>query len=358
MKHDILAPGANGKSANREIERQHRQGHNAQIGISSKKDKQWKVDGKLIPGFKDDFRFSRSALILLLLIIQTLVVVSCTGEDEILQPIDEAVYIPDKQFESILIEQNIDSDGVVNQNISKADASAVTHLDLYVPGSNMYIKDLTGIEGFTNLTYLSASDHLIEHIDLRHNIQLDTLLLQGNYLSNIDISNNPKLILLDLQVNELHSIYGLSKLKNLIKLDLSWNLLDSLSFKNESIEVLLASHNHLKFFEAKNAGNLKSIILTSNLLSAVDISALPLLETLLLSDNHLQTIRLEKNVHLSHLYISSNALSELSVSSNQNLVDLRVDRNPSLTCIHINDDQEIPSVSLSAYQEMSVNCNQ
>jgi hypothetical protein len=201
----------------------------------------------------------------------------------------------------------------------------------------MNIEDLTGIEGFTNLTYLSVSGHLIEEIDLSHNTQLDTLLLQAN---------------------ELHSIHGLSELNNLIKLDLSWNLLDSLSFESETIEILLASNNLLEFFEVENANKLKGIILTSNKLSSVNLSMYLLLETLLLSDNHIQTIDLRQNGILSHLYISSNSLSELSVSSNQNLVDLRVDRNPDLSCIHINNDQEIPSVSLSEYQELSTNCNE
>lgn len=358
MKHNILAPGDNGKSANREIENQHLQGHASQTGISSKQDKQWNIIGIMKPGFMDGFKFLRSLSILLSLMTVIFFIASCIKDDEITAPINDSIYIPDEQFESILIEQNIDSDGVVNQKISKEDASALTHLDLYVSSSDKYIKDLTGIEGFANLTYLSASGHLIEHVDLSHNTQLDTVLLQANYLSDIDISKNTNLIYLDLQLNELQSIHGLSKLKNLIKLDLSWNLLDSLSFKNESIEVLLASHNHLKFFETKNAGNLKSIILTSNRLSSVDLSMLPLLETLLLSDNQIQAINLGQSVNLSHLYISSNVLSELSVSSNQNLVDLRVDRNPYLTCIQIMDDQEIPSVSLSEYQELSTNCNE
>ncbi|MCB0283585.1 MAG: hypothetical protein KDF60_13455 [Calditrichaeota bacterium] len=306
--------------------------------------------------FKNKPELSRNVLMLSLVILIFLIA-SCSKDDQITQTVSDSVYIPDEQFEFILIEQNIDSDGAVNQEISRTDALIVTHLDLNFTAYNRQIEDLTGIEGFSNLTFLKASGHLIEEIDLRHNTQLDTVLLSANYVSDIDVSNNTKLIYLDLQSNELHSINGLSKLKNLIKLDLSWNLLDSLSFSSETIEVLLAGYNHLKFFEAKNAGNLKSIILTSNWLSSVNLSWYPLLETLLLSDNNIQTIDLGQNGNLSHLYISGNSLSGLSVSSNPNLVDLRVDRNPDLTCIHINTDQEIPSVSLSDYQELSTNCN-
>ncbi|WP_372935453.1 leucine-rich repeat domain-containing protein [Mariniphaga sediminis] len=306
------------------------------IVTSRKREKQWKVERKLKSDFIDSTKFLRNVFTLLSLITLIFVIASCTKNDEQTELINDFVYILDKQFESILIEQNIDSDGVINQKISRTDALEVTHLDLNVSASNMHIEDLTGIEGFTNLTYLSASGHLIEEIDLSQNTQLDTVLLQAN---------------------DLHSIHGLSKLESLIQLDLSWNLLDSLSFSSETIEVLLASHNHLKFFEVENADKLKSIILTSNKLSSINLRTSPLLETLLLSDNQIQTIDLRQKGNLSHLYISGNSLSELSVSNNQNLVDLRVDRNPWLTCIHIDNDQEIPIVSQSEYQELSTNCN-
>uniref|UniRef100_UPI00321681B8 leucine-rich repeat domain-containing protein n=1 Tax=uncultured Draconibacterium sp. TaxID=1573823 RepID=UPI00321681B8 len=313
-----------------------RQGYFFRIVTIRKRNKQWKVEWKFKLDFIADAKFLINVFILLSVIALTLVIASCTKDDERIEPINDFVYIPDNQFESILIEQNIDSDGVVNQKISKTDALGVTHLDLNYSVSVMYVEDLTGIEGFTNLTFLSASGHLIEDIDLSQNTLLDTVLLQAN---------------------EIHSIQGLSNLNNLKKLDLSWNLLDSLSFKSETIEILLASNNLLKFFEVENADKLKSIILTSNKLSSVSLGTYPLLETLLLSDNLLQTIDLEQNGNLSYLYISGNSLSELSVSSNQNLVDLRVDRNPLLTCVHITNDQEIPSVSLSEYQELSTNCN-
>jgi Leucine-rich repeat (LRR) protein len=337
MNDNILASGIAGKINNSPLEDgMKREGHFFRIVTSRKREKQWKVERKLKSDFIDSAIFLRNVFILLFAITLFFATASCTKDDEHTDPINDFVYIPDNQFESILIEQNIDSDGVVNQKISRTDALDVTHLDLSFSNSNMYIEDLTGIEGFTNLTYLSASSHLIEDIDLSHNTLLDKVLLQAN---------------------ELHSIHGLSKLNNLRKLDLSWNLLDSLSFENETVEILLASHNQLKFFEVENSDKLKSIILTSNKLTSVNLDTYPLLETLLLSDNQIQTIDFRQNGNLSHLYISPNSLSELSVSSNQNLVDLRVDRNPWLTCIHINNGQEIPTVSLSEYQELSTNCN-
>lgn len=337
MKANIMGTGSAGNTNNSPVEDSLKQnGLYSRIVKTRKTDEQWKVKSKFKSDFTGGTKFSGSVISLLSLISLLFLTVSCDKESELTAPVNDFVNIPDNQFESILVEQNIDSDGVINQKISQTDALGVTHLDLTLSASNMYIEELTGIEGFTNLTYLSASGHLIEDIDLSHNTLLDTVLLQAN---------------------ELYSIYGLSKLNNLKKLDLSWNLLDSLSFKSESIEIVLAGNNLLEFFEVENAGKLKGIILTGNKLSSINLAKYSILETLMLSDNQIETIDLGQNNNLSHLYISGNILSELSVSSNPNLVDLRVDRNPGLTCIQINIDQEIPTVSLSEYQELSTNCN-
>lgn len=291
-------------------------------------------------------------------ILTLLFILSCSREDEIPELINDAfLSIPDNHFETILIEQGIDSDGVVNQQMLEADAEKVTHLDLNLSGAFGEVNDLTGIEGFVNLTLLSAAGQKIEEIDLSFNTKLDTLLLQGNHLSSIDLSNNPNLVYVDLQLNELGSISGLSEATNLKKLNLSWNYLEEFSIHNESIEVLFLTNNLLESFDAKGAPNLKSVLLTSNELTMVDFSSNTLLETLLISDNKIQNINLESNGNLMYLYITSNSLTNLDVSNNQELVDLRVDRNPDLTCIKIQNSQEILTVSKSDYQELSSNCH-
>lgn len=283
---------------------------------------------------------------------------SCTTDNENAKPIkDVYLIIPDHHFEIILIEQGIDSDSIVNQKMLKTDAERVSLLNLNLASDFGEISDLTGIEGFVNITLLSATAHKIEHIDLSLNTKLDTLLLQGNYISSIDISDNPNLILADIQSNELSSIKGLSSATKLKKLNLSWNNLEAFSIHNESIEVLHISQNFLKSIDTNGALNLKNILLTSNELTSVDFSTNTLLETLLISDNNIKNINLEHHSNLTHLYITSNSLSSMDVSNNLELVDLRVDRNPNLTCIKIQSGQEIPTVSKSVYQELNDICN-
>ncbi|MFZ1806221.1 MAG: hypothetical protein WAU36_03310 [Cyclobacteriaceae bacterium] len=281
--------------------------------------------------------------------------VSCSNDDDI-NP-SNTIDIPDAHFETQLIELGIDSDGIVNQRILKTDAEAATLLDLNHSSHFGEISDLTGIEGFRNITFLSAVGQEIEQVDLSANTQLDTLFLSANYLTTIDLSNNPNLVFLDLQVNELSSINGLSEATHLRDVNLSWNNFETISIQNEAIEVLYITHNLLKSIDTDGASNLKNVLMISNQLTSVDFSSNTMLETLVISGNQLQDINLAQNSSLTHLYISSNLLTSLDVSNNQALIDLRVDRNQNLNCIKVLDDQEIPTVSLSDHQQLNDICS-
>ena len=291
------------------------------------------------------------------IVLSFLLMASCSTDNENPSPIGMYVSIPDAHFEAELIEQGIDSDGVINQKILKTDAEKVTRLDLNLSSHFGEISDLTGIEEFVNITFLSAVGQEIHEIDLSSNTALDTLLLSGNSLEKLDIRKNPNLIFLDAQSNELTSIKGLSDAVNLKKVNVSFNNFEEFSIDNQSIEALLISHNLLTSIDIEGALNLKNVMLTSNQLTELALQTNLMLETLLLSDNKLSNLHLEYNFHLTHLYISSNSLTGLDVSRNQKLIDLRADRNPDLTCIKIANSQEIPTVSLSDHQELNTICN-
>lgn len=307
------------------------------------------------------FKNNILSAIYIAIILSLSVFMSCVNEDDFSTPNDEVyISIPDNYFETELIKQGVDSDGVVNQKILKKDAESVTRLDLNTFSNFGEIKDLSGIEGFVNLTFLSAGGQKLEKVDLSYNTLLDTLYLSANILSNIDFSKNVNLSYIDIKSNEFDSendIIGLSELKKLKDLDISWNYLKEFSVHNKKLEVLHISHNDLKSINTNGAEKLKNVLLSSNKIETVDFSTNTSLETLLISGNHIQNINLNHNLNLTHLYISSNSLSSLDVSKNLQIIDLKVDRNPSLTCIKISKNQNIPMVSLSSNQDLSENCN-
>ena len=269
---------------------------------------------------------------------------ACSKSEDTPNPNDTYLRIPDPEFETVLIDQGIDSDGVVNQQMLRTDAQNISHLDLNPSGNFGDISDLTGIEGFVNLTYLFAGGQQLTDIDLSANTKLD-------------LGNNPNLLLVNMESNELESIDGLSNATQLKKIYLSFNYMEELHLDNAALELLHMGQNLLKTIDISGAVNLKNLFMISNDLTAVDLSNNLLLETVLLSDNTLQTVDFAHNSKLTHLYISSNALNSLDVSNNLELVDLRADRNPPLSCIKIASSQEILTVSKSDYQELNPVCN-
>jgi len=260
------------------------------------------------------------------------ITVSCSSDINTLELPDNYLNIPDENFEAILIEKGIDSDGVINQQMLKTDAEKVTKLSLN--GAN--INTLDGIEAFVNLKRLKADANNLTTLDLSNNVLLDTISLTSNRLTKVE---------------------GLEKAKNLTWLSLSWNYFTEFTLDNDNVKNFLMDHNDLVSLEIDNAPKLESAVLNINQIPALDFSNSPLLKVLIFSANKVKTINLDNNVNLEYIYCSSNLFTQFDISKLPNLVDVRVDRNPSLTCVKIANGQQIPNLKLSAYQTANVNCN-
>jgi hypothetical protein len=245
---------------------------------------------------------------------------------------DNFLNIPDENFEAILIEKDIDSDGIVNQQMLKSDAEKVTKLSLN--GAN--INTLEGIEAFVNLKRLEADANNLTALDVSNNVLLDTISLTSNRLTKIE---------------------GFEKAKNLNWLSLSWNYFTEFTLDNDNVKNFLIDHNDLTSLEIANAPKLESAVLNLNQIADLDLSNSPLLKVLVFSANKVQTINLENNVNLEYIYGSSNLLTQFDISNLPNLIDVRVDRNPTLTCIKIANGQQVPNLKLSTYQTANVDCN-
>ena len=142
-----------------------------------------------------NFPFCTKTITYPIFVLTLFLIVSCSTNNESSNPINDIyLSIPDIHFETKLIEQGIDSDGIVNQQMLKTDAVAISVLDLNLFDNSGEIADLTGIEGFVNLKLLSVGNQELRSIDLSYNTLLDTLYVSGNRISSIDFNNNPKLI--------------------------------------------------------------------------------------------------------------------------------------------------------------------
>lgn len=111
--------------------------------------------------------------------------------------------IPDQVFEQHLIDEGIDSDGVINGQVLTNDISGVESLDL----SWKNLTDLTGIEAFQSLKILDISysylDYYSTPLDLSALISLEELYMDADkddislFVGRLLLNNNPNLQMIE-----------------------------------------------------------------------------------------------------------------------------------------------------------------
>ncbi|WP_140422791.1 DUF7619 domain-containing protein, partial [Polaribacter haliotis] len=272
--------------------------------------------------------------------------------------------IPDANFEQRLIALNIDTDGVINGQVFTADINTITTLN--VNSSN--ISDLKGIEDFVDLNTLFISNNQLSNLDFSNNMSLSVLYCNGNNLTNLNVSQNTALTQLYTNGNNLTNL-NLTQNTALIYLQCNDNQLTSLDVsKNTSLIRLKCQDNQiagvfdvsqniaLNIFECKNNlisdldisnntglstlrcqnnklttlilnANLKTLEAQDNLLSNVNFTVSPLLEFLTINNNLLQSLDFSQNQNLKGITASNNLINELDLSNNLLLTNVYADNN-------------------------------
>ena len=140
------------------------------------------------------------------------------------------VNIPDANFKAYLVGNTaINTNGDTEIQIIEA-----TAFSGQIACSSSNISDLTGIEAFTALTYLSCSSNQLISLDLSQNTALIYLMCSDNLITNLDVSQCVALEQLRCDVNKL-TVLDLSPNINLKdELYLTDNELTSLNIKNGS----------------------------------------------------------------------------------------------------------------------------
>lgn len=155
----------------------------------------------------------------------------------------QTISIPDPVFEQVLIDKEVDSDGIVNGQILTVDALAVTTLTITSPdiASNISINDLTGIEGFTNLESLTVTVTMIEELNVSALTKLKSLNCADNMLTTLNVTNNP--LLEHLNITSYGDVYPISQIE---EIDLS---------HNPNFKELIATGYAIKYINLKNGNN-------------------------------------------------------------------------------------------------------
>ncbi len=221
--------------------------------------------------------------------------------------------IPDRSFEQSLIDQGYDSEGgIPNGLVLTSDIASLSTLNV----TNRNISDLTGLQAFSALENLFASDNNINSIDVSNNTNLVVLDLALNSLSSIDLTQN-------IFLEQLY-IYR----NNLTSLDVT---------KNTLLTYLNAEFMNLATIDVTQNPALEDLFLSSTNLSSIDISQNVQLRGLLLGSNNLTAIDVSIHPNLNTLYVNSNNLSDLDVSQNSLLSVFQAQDNLNLVCIQVAD---------------------
>lgn len=142
--------------------------------------------------------------------------------------------IPDANFEKALIDKGFDN--IVDKQVLTTNISSISAISLH----DLNISDLTGIQDFVSLTYLSCGGNFFTSLDISRNTALTEFGCIGSQLTNIDFSKNILLTKISIYNSKLTSI------------DIS---------KNIGVQILLCTNNNLSIANLKNGNNLNLNVL-------------------------------------------------------------------------------------------------
>jgi len=272
------------------------------------------------------------------------------------------VNIPNSNFKTALLNHNpvIDLDGDGEIQCSEAEAFT-SNLNLY----SKNISNLTGIEAFTNITYLDCGSNQISNIDLSSNTNLQNVYLNDNQLTSIDLSNNVNLKYFVIDNNQLTSIdfsnnpellYLQIKNNSLTSLDLSNNIkLTNVECENNSITSLdLTANIYLKSLFCQNNelttlsnnNGLQTLRCQNNQLTNLNVSNFPQLESLFCQDNNLTVLDINNTMYLSDLRCQNNPITELNTTNSWDLEELYCD-NTLISSLNMSNNSKLKLLSAS-----------
>lgn len=271
-----------------------------------------------------------------------------------------ATNFPDAVFRNYVSEK---CDKNKNGTLSQTEIEKTTELNI----SNADIKDLTGIEHFTNLNILSCGMNYLTKLDLRKNTKLTELDCYNNQITNLDISKNTKLTRLSCGSNQLTSL-NVSKNKALLYLDCGSNQIRTLNLTaNTELTDLYCYENRLTKLDLRKNTKLKEVMCYNNSLTSLNLSQNAKLEGLSCGNNKLKKLNLNGCTHLRGLSCDNNQLLNLDVSKciylsflnceNNQLTYLDISKCTSLTDLHCSSNH-LTSLDISKNKAINnVSCS-
>jgi Leucine-rich repeat (LRR) protein len=267
----------------------------------------------------------------------------------------QVVNIPDSNFKSYLIQYS----GADTNNDGEIQVSEATNFTGNMEPDGFNITDLTGIQAFTNITYLDAGSNLLSTIDVSQNLALTHLDVALNNLSTIDVSLISGLTYLDVFGNNLSTL-NVSTNPSLTFLDCTLNSnLNAINQNAPNVGVNFTYNPVLEYFDFRYTGFTNLSIYNHNSLTEIYCDNSLLLDSVTLVNLSALTTFSCKNsplfnsldlVNLSALTtLNCSNTSIASVPTNQlpALENLQCDNNPNLTSLDCSTNNSLINVDAS-----------
>jgi Leucine-rich repeat (LRR) protein len=190
---------------------------------------------------------------------------------------------------------------------------------LLVPLSN--ISDLTGLESFSNLTYLNCFNNQLTTLNVSMLTNLQTLNCYNNQLTSINLTGLSNLTSLFCYNNQLSTI-NVSSLVNMTGFDCSTNQLTTLNLTGLSqIRTFLCTTNNLTNLDVSNQVQMTYINCSSNQITNLNLQNNTLLKTIYCKSNQLTSLNLMNHHSLILIECDSNQLTDLQIATPNNLLN-------------------------------------
>lgn len=223
----------------------------------------------------------------------------------------------------------------INENgeIEVSEAILIKYLDV----SNSNISDLTGIEFFENLEFLSCMNNQISTLNLMNHSNLEILFCNNNLLNSLDLSQNIFLEYLSMGNNSFSTI----------------NLTN-----NTILKILWCPSNLLSFLDISQNTMLTDLICSNNQLTNLDISQNDSLRDFRCNDNNISYLDLSEKSNLKILFCNNNNISSIDFSDLINLREVYIYNNQIFGSLNFSQNTLVETIWCHQNQISSIDLNQ
>jgi Leucine-rich repeat (LRR) protein/putative cell wall-binding protein len=274
-----------------------------------------------------------------------------------------ATTFPDDNFRAWLLNTNNINGAGSDALLTSEEIAGITNINI----ASKNIADLTGVEHFASLEYLSCDYNQLTFLNLSGCTTLTSLSCDNNQLTSLNLSGCTSLTRLDCPSNQLTTL-DLSGCTSLTSLSCYDNQLTSLDLSNLTTLTSLYCHNNqLTSLDLSSITSLTLLYCSNNQLTSLDLSGFTSLRSLSCYSNQLTSLNLSSCTSLTYLDCIRNQLTTLDLSgcaslttlycySNQ-LTSLSLSGCTSLTGLHC-DNNQLTSLDLSGLVSLTnLNCH-